>query len=122
MGYRSDVCIALTDNATRLLKTIVSHLPEAHEVHSLLRQDEGSFIDITPLDLQDKTKELSSKIYFESIKWYDGFECVSLIEEVLEGVDDENWLLARVGEDSEDCDVRGGFHDSVVYIRRSIDW
>ncbi|MBP04937.1 MAG: hypothetical protein CMA72_09175 [Euryarchaeota archaeon] len=122
MGYRSDIVIALTDNATRLLKAIIDHLPKDHEVHSLMSMDSGNFIEIPPCDFSDKNKDCESRLVFEGVKWYDSHEDVSLIEEILEYIDDENWLLTRVGEDQEDCEQRGCYYDSNVYIRRTIEW
>jgi len=122
MGYCSDVVIALTDSATRLLKTIISHMPEDHEVHHLMDIDIGTFAEILPDELNDKNKDCDSRLVFEGVKWYDGHEDVSLIEEVLMSIDEENWLFTRLGEDQDDLEQRGCYYESDVYIRRTIEW
>ena len=71
MGYRSDVCIAMTDSATRLMKAIISHLPESHEVHQLLEEDGANFKDITADHIANKDCDCDSKMYFEYVKWYE---------------------------------------------------
>ena len=122
MGYRSDVCVAMTDSATRLLKTIISHLPENHEIHELVKMDEGTFKDISPECMANQDFDCDSKMYFESVKWYESYEDVGLIEETLGSIDDEEWLITRVGEEMNDIDQTGGYWDSDVYVSRSIQW
>lgn len=122
MGYRSDVCVAMTDSATRLMKAIISHLPEKHEVHYLIQADEGSFKDITPQDIANQDFDCDSKMYFEHIKWYESYEDVGFIEEVLNSIDDEEWLVTRVGEEQADIEQTGCYWDSDVYVSRSIQW
>ena len=122
MGYRSDVCIAMTDSATRLMKAIISHLPEHHEVHHLINDDAGNFRDITKSQIANQDFDCDSKMYFEYVKWYEGYEDVSFIEEVLNSIDDEEWLITRVGEDQNDIEQTGSYYDSDVYVSRSIQW
>ncbi len=122
MGYRSEVCIALTDSAARLLKTVMNHLPEDHEALHLLREDQATFIDITPADILNTDFDCDSKIYFESIKWYQSHEDVAFIEDFLQQLDEEDYLLTRIGEDTDDTEVTGGYWDSEVRISRSIEW
>ena len=122
MGYRSDVCIALTDSATRLVKTILNHLPEGHEAHALAKHDSGTFIDITPKDIANPDLDCDSKIYFDHVKWYEGYEDVSFFEEVVASLDEEDYLITRVGEDQSDIEQTGGYWDSDVYVSRKIEW
>ncbi len=122
MGYRSDVCVALTDSATRLMKTLLSHLPEKHELHYLLQEDEGGFRDIGPQHIANQDFDCNSKMYFESVKWYESYEDVGFIEEVLSSIDDEEWLVTRVGEEQSDIEQTGCYWDSDVYVSRRIEW
>ena len=122
MGYRSDVVIALTDSATRLIKTVIEHLPEGHEVHQLLKEDLGSFKDITPNNIANQLFDCDSKIHFDHVKWYEDYEDVSFFDEILESLDDQEWLFTRLGEESDDTEQRGNYWDSGVYIRRAIEW
>ena len=122
MGYRSDVCIALTDSATRLMKTIISHLPEHHELRELVKMDEGTFRELRSDHLANQDLDCESKMYFEGIKWYESYEDVGLIEEILDSINEEEWLLTRVGEEMNDIDQKGGYIDSDVYVSRKIEW
>lgn len=122
MGYRSDVCVALTDSATRLIKTIMTHLPKDHELNALVKEDEATFHEITQQQIADQDYDCDSKMYFEQIKWYDSFEDVGLILEILNHVDDEEWLITRVGQDTDDIEQNGSYWDSDVYISRRIEW
>ncbi len=122
MGYRSDVCVAMTDSATRLMKAIISHLPENHEIHYLIQDDGGSFKDIGPQHIANQDFDCDSKMYFEHVKWYDSNEDVALIETVLDSIDDEEWLITRVGEEQADIEQTGCYWDSDVYVSRSIQW
>ena len=122
MGYRSDVCVAMTDSATRLMKTIISHLPEHHEVHQLVKMDEGTFVDIGPQHIANQDFDCDSKMFFEDVKWYESYEDVGFIEEVLVSIDDEEWLITRVGEETNDIETQGSYYDSDVYVSRSIQW
>lgn len=122
MGYRSDVCIAMTDSATRLMKTIISHMPEHHDIHALLQADDGDFKDITPNHIANQDYDCDSKMYFEHVKWYDSYDDVGLVQEVLRSIDDESWLITRVGEEMADVEQEGCYWDSDVYVSRSIQW
>ena len=122
MGYRSDVCVAMTDSATRLMKTIISHLPDEHEVNHLIKEDGANFKDITAEQLADQDFDCDSKMYFEYVKWYESYEDVGFIEEVLSNIDDEDWLITRVGEEQDDIQQTGCYYDSDVHVTRSIQW
>lgn len=122
MGYRSDVCIALTDSAARLVKTIMNHLPEGHAALDLANQDSGTFIDITPKDITNPDFDCDSKIYFEHVKWYEGYDCVSFFEEMIQSLDEEDYLIVRIGEDQNDIEQTGSYYDSDVYVSRKIEW
>jgi hypothetical protein len=104
------------------MKTIISHLPDSHEVHELLKMDEGTFSDLRSEHLANQDLDCESKMYFESVKWYESYEDVGFIEEVLGSIDDEEWLITRVGEEQNDIEQTGGYWDSDVYVSRSIQW
>ena len=112
----------MTDSATRLMKAIISHLPESHEVHQLLEEDGANFKDITADHIANKDCDCDSKMYFEYVKWYESYEDVGFIEEVLGSIDDEEYLITRVGEEQDDIQQTGGYWDSDVHVQRSITW
>ena len=93
MGYRSEVAIALTDDATRLLKAI-----EEHEVFdNLLTEAEGTF----PKHL-DPEADNWCKLYWGYVKW------------------GNHW--PESGEDLEDNEYIGDFYDSEMYITKALQW
>jgi hypothetical protein len=104
------------------MKAIISHLPEHHEVHHLIKEDAANFRDITKSQIANQDFDCDSKMYFEHVKWYESYEDVSFIEEVLHSIDDEEWLITRVGEEQNDIEQTGSYYDSDVYVSRSIQW
>ena len=122
MGYRSDVCIGLTDAATRLFKTMLDHLPETHEAHQLAKDAVGSYRDI-PFDAHRKPHmDLDCKMYWDHVKWYEGYECVDFMHCFLEHISEEDFRFVRVGDSSDDIEEIGSYYDSDIYIARSISW
>jgi len=124
MGYRSEVCIGLTDDAARLFRTIVEHMPETHEIHSLLLDAERP-MDKSPWrdEHKDPDKDCETKLYWNQVKWYEGYECVDLIECFLtECVPEEDYRFLRVGEETDDTEERGDYYDSDMHIQRTISW
>ncbi len=124
MGYRSEVCIGLTDAASRLFRTMVEHMPPGHEVHQLLR-DAQSNLHNTPWTNQHKAPNVDceDKMYWEYVKWYEGYECVDFIENFLsECIPEDDYRFIRIGEESDDVEERGEFFDADIYVTRSISW
>ena len=121
MGYRSQVAVALTDDAARLFKIIISHFPKDHEIHSLMSADQSSFNDTTLREALDDSQWVGSKIYFEDVKWYDGYSCVQVVSEFLESIPPEDFRYIRIGEESDDVEETGEFYDSDLYVARSIE-
>ena len=123
MGYRSEVCIGLTDDASRLLRTMVEHIPTEHEIHSLLKDAESNHHKTWSDQHRDPNVDCEQKLYWDYVKWYEGYECVDFIESFLSDcIPEEDYLFVRIGEDDDDIDRRGEFYDAEVYISRSISW
>ena len=121
MGYRSEVCIGLTDPATRLLATILEHLPKDHETHRLI-EDTASSIKLRDRSHKNTKMDCGTKLYWDSVKWYEGYECVDFIEEFLSMIPPEDYRLVRLGEEVDDNYESGEYFDSDIYISRSISW
>ena len=126
MGYRSEVCIGLTDDAARLFRTIIDHIPQSHEIHTLLQDAESSPSWTVPSSQSDHTspdKDCSEKLYWNQVKWYEGYECVDFVECFLtDCLPEEDYRFVRIGEEGEDMEERGDYYDSDIYIERSISW
>ncbi len=112
MGYRSTVAIAFTDHAVRLLDAIAGHIPELAE---LIAEAERQTIN----DCED---DKGGKLYWDYIKWYDGYNPISALEQFLCCIPDEDFHFLRLGEEPADIEERGGFYESEMYVNRSIEW
>jgi len=123
MGYRSEVCIGMTDDATRIFRTILDHIPETHIVHELINDAKTSHYDIWKGQHKDPEADCESKMYWDYVKWYDGYDCVGFIEDFLENcIPEEDYRFLRIGEESDDTEERGDYYDSDIHIQRSISW
>jgi len=123
MGYRSQVCIGLTDDAARLLRTLLEHVPESHELQTLIQDAEKQRFSIWTDQHKDPLVDCEDKLYWDSVKWYDGYDCVGFLETFLnDHIVEEDYRFVRVGEDSDDLEERGEYWESEIYINRSISW
>ena len=114
MGYRSEVLLALKPDAQAVLSTIVAR--------------GGPIVDMISEDTSEIDKDFDDEgsiIYrWDGIKWYDSYACVAAIEELISRLEsedmDESYRFVRIGEDTDDNEVRGwGFE---IGISRSIDF
>ncbi len=124
MGYKSQVCIGLTDDATRLFRTMLEHLPDSHEAHNLIK-DAATSQHHRPWTDQHKSSDVDceDKMYWDHVKWYERYECVDFIENFLsECIPEEDYRFVRVGEDTNDVEERGEHWDSEIFVERSISW
>ena len=122
MGYRSQVCIGMTDDAMRLFRTMLDHVPESHEIHSLIK-DAESWRQSYPWDEGHKSpdKDCEEKLYLYHVKWYDGYECIDFVESFLtDCIPEEDYRLLRIGEENEDIEERGDYWDAEIFIQRTI--
>lgn len=49
---------------------------------------------------------------WNAIKWYDDFEDIVFIENLIQELNEQDYLFIRIGEDSDDTEVRGYFWDN----------
>ena len=110
MGYRSEVAIQFSDDAVRLLYAVAEHRGELKE---LLEEAE------TTIDLE--ADDISGKLHWDYIKWYDGFPCVDAVETIMMTIPDEDFHFIRIGEEADDITQRG-YGDGEMYVQRSIVW
>jgi hypothetical protein len=113
MGYRSEAAIALTDDATRLLKAIEEHC----DFNGLLGDAEGDY----PKHLNPEADNCC-KLYWGDIKWYDGYPGIDALTQFMDALPDEDYLFLRSGEELEDNESCGAFHDSDMWITKSLQW
>ena len=115
MGYRSEVAIALTPEAANKLFVLQEFCPELKEL--IKDADEASHFDKESID-----KGFDVKFYWNHIKWYDSYTEIQQMETFLYQIldDDSEYLLLRIGEETDDMETQGHFWESDMYIQRSI--
>ena len=106
MGYRSDVGLCLTENGKKTLEAKLSELePDTDKtkyVHDLLD---------APSKREDQESGAVAWLW-EYLKWYTEYEDVAFFENLLQDLDYNDYYFIRVGDDSDDTEVQGGFWDN----------
>lgn len=106
MGYRSDVAIALAKEAVQKLKIALTNADEdkSKAARRLLAHPDKHLCD------SDTGAELWS---WQAVKWYADYPDVSFIENFIANTAGyDNYRFVRIGEDWDDAEVEGGFHDN----------
>ena len=113
MGYRSEVVLAVTKEATPYFMAMLAKNPEAKRFCEGARRFEGDF-----------DGDGSWIILWDSVKWYEGYPEIDPIVEFIEGMAsqdltpfgdaansivewDNHYRFVRVGEDHDDIVVEG---------------
>lgn len=110
MGYRSSVNIFIRQDEEDLKKIINS----------------AKIIDKFFNDNNYEIKNNSDgqtvlHIYFYSIKWYDDFPLISFLEQVMNSLDDEDYLFAREGEAWDDIEIEGSYGNAYPVAKIELD-
>lgn len=138
MGYRSDVAIAVS---------IPKSLSSNEQIMSLIKSEDSTNFElvkqlVTNFELtsnEDKQLELIEyllftydavddmeisdtyiKILTESFKWYDDYEDVSFIMNIIDELKYEDFGFIRIGEDYDDVETKGAYWEYEMYVHRSI--
>ena len=127
MGYRSEVALALD---AKIVPALLTAFAKCEETQKLCTQH----VDLLDTDYGGKGNWL---MCWESIKWYDSFPEIEMINNLIEAMecedlskfglkDDDNapdytmlFRFVRIGEDSDDNEQRGYGFDN-IYISRAI--
>ncbi len=115
MGYRSEVAIALTPDAAKKLFVLQDFCPE-------LKQLIDDADDTWHFDKKSIDKGFDTKLYWNHVKWYDSYPEIQQMETFLYQIlgDDCEYLLLRIGEETDDMETQGHYWESDMYIQRSI--
>lgn len=111
MGYRSNVALALTSDAAKVLRALCEH-----------ETDIRSLID----DADEKigwgsTESDVVKLMWQNIKWYTDYDIgIQALQAFLDNTDEIEWYFLRLGEEPDDVQTEGGFWESDIYIQRTI--
>ncbi len=117
MGYRSDIGLALTQSAVQRMHQKLNTLDKNSEAFSVITD----FIAYADKHYEDA--DTKAKVYlWNYVKWYDDFKEVNFLEELMQELNEQDYLFIRIGEDYDDTEVRGDFWDNpfALEINRGI--
>lgn len=114
MGYRSDIGLALTQSAVQRMHQKLNTLDKESETFAVITD----FIAYT--DKHYENADTGAEAYlWNYVKWYDDFKEVSFWEELMQELNDQDYLFIRIGEDYDDTEVRGYFWDNSFGLKLS---
>jgi hypothetical protein len=103
MGYRSDVCIKVSNNYKLGLAVVLNQKFEA----TTSLADNVDYYD-------------GNTFYITSVKWYEGYRDIDCVMEFLKTLPDEEYGFIRIGEDIEDIEELGEPWDFDMFVSREI--
>lgn len=109
MGYRSRVDIYIRQDEEDLKKIIDS----AKIIDKYFRDDDYKIT-------KNSDGESVLHIYFDSIKWYDEYPLISFLKQVMNNLNDEDYLFGRTGEEWDDIEIKGEY--GYAYVSTSLDF
>ena len=124
MGYRSEVVLAVSKDLMPHFLTVLAKEPEVRTLvfkhYSTLNEDwdgEGTFL-----------------VAWKEIKWYPNRAPIAAIEGFIEACEDnliegfdtedqgDHMRFVRLGEDNDDYQEKGTFHDWDIFMNRSLSY
>jgi hypothetical protein len=114
MGYRSDVAFACDPIIKDVVETVTEWDKEFKEMIGYA---------------EDLSSDDHGRWKFEDIKWYEGYEDVQIIENIMvmcdnvdiSGLAYDSYGFIRLGEEMEDVEMKGDTSLFDLYVNRSID-
>lgn len=114
MGYRSDIGLALTQSAVQRMHQKLNALDKESEEFSAITD----FIIYADKHYEDANS--GAEVYlWNYVKWYDDFKEASFLEELMQELNDQDYLFIRIGEDYDDTEVQGYFWDNSFGLKLS---
>ena len=115
MGYRSEVALVLSqEGVTALKQKLSSNDSRIPAAQGLLGHASIHYVDAA------SKAELWQ---WDWLKWYPEYQDVSVLENLMDDLDEAHYRFIRIGEDEEDTEVRGQFWDDPFHVSliRGID-
>ena len=114
MGYRSDVGFACDPIIKQVIETVTEWDKELKQL-----------IDYA----DDLSNDDHGRWMFESVKWYEGYPDVQVIENIMimcdnvdtSGLAYDSYGFVRIGEELEDIEMKGEPSSFDLYVNRSLD-
>lgn len=114
MGYRSDIGLALTQSAVQRMHQKLNSLDKNSEAFSVITDF------IIYADKHHEDADTGAEVYlWNYVKWYDDFKEVSFLEELMQELNEQDYLFIRTGEDYDDTEVQGYFWDNPFDLKLS---
>lgn len=111
MGYYSDTALALTQTGRKILNDKLNN-PELEqrtreEVIGLLNYADCHYVDA----------ESGAEVWkWNNLKWYTGdrhwYPEIDFLDQLMIGLDEQDYRFIRIGEDYDDTEVRGYFSEN----------
>ena len=114
MGYRSDIGLALTQSAVQRMHQKLNSLDKNSEAFSVITD----FIIYADKHHEDADSGAEAYLW-NYVKWYDDFKEVSFLEELMQELNEQDYLFIRIGEDYDDTEVQGYFWDNPFDLKLS---
>mgnify|MGYP003322288035 CR=1 FL=1 len=117
VGYRSDVGWACDPAVAEVIDAVLELNPKESnpDIHSLIDMGRDKHRGFERLD----------RLYFEHLKWYEGYHDVDMFNRLMEMLDanglDDFYGFIRIGEETDDIEQRGATYEYDMYINRSIE-
>lgn len=116
MGYRSDVGLCLQRSAYLKLRNAGEALRYTDtEIYKLVQ---------SLLEHPQRTLECAEAVvlYWDSVKSHSGYDDVRWLENLLSGLEAEDYLFLRIGEEADDIEAKGCYWDNPfgMYVARDI--
>jgi hypothetical protein len=117
VGYRSDVGWACDPAVAEVIDAVLELNPKESnpDIHSLV--DHGRDVH--------RGFERLDRLYFESVKWFEGYHDVDMFNRLMEMLDahglDDFYGFIRIGDETDDIEQRGATYEYDMYINRSIE-
>ena len=104
MGYRSDTCLRLSEEAESVI-----------QVARKMSKDLDSL-------LEEAEKPNKGDYAWYCVKWYEQYPEISALESLLSDLKEDDYGFIRVGEETNDIEFQGDPAQYDMYIRQSIEW
>ena len=117
MGYRSDVGWACDPAVAEVIGAVLELNPKESnpDLHALIDDGRDSHWGQSRLD----------RLFFESVKWYEGYHDVDMFNRLMEHLDahglEDFYGFVRVGEEMDDNEMRGVPYEYDLGIHRSVE-
>ena len=117
MGYYSDAALVLSKSGVATLKRLMAGIPKDSEAYK-----DSCCLILHPDKQRTDPKTRARLFFWKDVKWYDDFPEIRFIEDLLDALDECEFVFCRIGEDFDDSEMRGFFRDDPfgVGIERSL--